>query len=203
MNLTDRANGQSEALGLSVNYSPEFDDTGPNLNLLRRLAELGGGKVLDPRTDNPFTHDRQKTFQPLDLRDWLLKFAILLFPFDVAVRRIHLDHAEWLRATNKLRRWIFFWKGAPRTKEADESLSALLTRRGQVRSERTAPAPNPALFEPEKPVQTETPSQPAAPVSGSGPAPASAEKPPDKGQTSTTSRLLDAKRRAQKRTDRE
>ena len=50
MNLTDRATGQSQALGLSVNYSPEFDDSGPNLNLLRRLAELGGGKMLDPDT---------------------------------------------------------------------------------------------------------------------------------------------------------
>ncbi len=203
MNLTDRGNGQSQALGLSVNYSPEFDDTGPNLNLLRRLAELGGGKVLDPRTDNPFTHDRQKTFQPLDLRDWLLKFAILLFPFDVAVRRIQLDQAEWLRATNKLRRWIFFWKGTPRTKEADESLSALLARRGQVRSQRTAPAPNPALFEPEKPVQTQTPSPPTAPVPGSTPTPVPGEKPPGQGQVSTTGRLLDAKRRAKKRTDRE
>ncbi len=205
MNLTDRANGQSQALGLSVNYSPEFDDTGPNMNLLRRLAELGGGKVLDPQTDNPFLHDRQKTFQPLDLRDWLLKFAILLFPFDVAARRIQIDQAEWLRATNRLRRWIFFWKGAPRAKAADESLSALLARRGQVRSERTAPAANPALFEPTKPVQIETPSQTAAPgsVSVSGPTPASGEEPPGQGQTSTTSRLLDAKRRAQKRSDRE
>ncbi|HUD47784.1 MAG TPA: glutamine amidotransferase [Candidatus Baltobacteraceae bacterium] len=203
MNLTDRATGQSQALGLSVNYSPEFDDTGPNLNLLRRLAELGGGKVLDPRTDNPFTHDRQETFQPLDLRDWLLKFAILLFPLDVAVRRIQIDQAEWLRATNKLRRWIFFWEGAPRTKEADESLSALLARRSQVRSERTAPAPNPALFEPEKPAQIQTSSPSAAPVSGSGPAPPPADKSPGQDQTSTTGRLLDAKRRAKKRTDRE
>jgi hypothetical protein len=87
MNLTDRATGQSQALDLSVNYSPEFDDSGPNMNLLRRLAELGG-KMLDANTDNPFLHDRKKTFQPLDLRDWLLKFAILLFPLDVAVRRI-------------------------------------------------------------------------------------------------------------------
>jgi uncharacterized membrane protein len=205
MNLTDRANGQSQALGLSVNYSPEFDDTGPNLNLLRRLAELGGGKILDPKTDNPFTHDRVKTFQPLDLRDWLLKFAILLFPCDVAVRRIQLDRDEWLRATNRLRRWLFFWKGVPRTKEADESLSALLARRGQVRSERTAAAPNPSLFEPEKPVQLETPLQSVAP--GSAPSPTSAPSPGEKlpapGQASTTGRLLDAKRRAQKRTDRE
>ncbi|HEY3916027.1 MAG TPA: glutamine amidotransferase, partial [Verrucomicrobiae bacterium] len=198
MNLTDRGSGQSQALGLSVNYSPEFDDTGPNLNLLRRLADLGGGKVLDPKKDNPFTHDRIKTFQPYDLRDWLLKFAILLFPMDVAVRRIQLDRTEWLRATNKLRRWLFFWKGVPRTKEADESLSALLTRRGQVRSERTAPAPSPTLFEPVKPVQPESPT---APTSGAPPAAStpSAEKPPAPPQGSTTGRLLDAKRRAQKK----
>jgi uncharacterized membrane protein len=201
MNLTDRGNGQSEALGLSVNYSPEFDDSGPNLNLLRRLAELGGGKVLDPQKDNPFTHDRIKTFQPFDLRDWLLKFAILLFPMDIAVRRIQLDRSEWLRATNKLRRWIFFWKGVPRAKEAEESLSALLARRGQVRSERTAPAPSPALFEPEKPVQTEVQTPPAAPASPA--TPPSPDKPPAPPQGSTTGRLLDAKRRAQKRTDRE
>jgi hypothetical protein len=102
MNLTDRGSGQSQALGLSVNYSPEFDDAGPNTALLRRLAELGGGKVLDPDTDNPFTHDRKKTFQPLDLRDWLLKLAILLFPLDVAVRRIQIDRDEWLRADQNI-----------------------------------------------------------------------------------------------------
>jgi uncharacterized membrane protein len=204
MNLTDRGTGQSQALGLSVNYSPEFDDSGPNTSLLRRLAELGGGKVLNPDTDNTFLHDRQKTFQPLDLRDWLLKFAILLFPFDVAVRRIQIDRAEWLRAGRAMRRWIFFWQRVPRTKVADESLSALLARRGQVRAVRTAPAPSPALFEPEKPVQAPDPGEPA-PLSGGQPNPPSdaGAQPTPKEQVPTTSRLLEAKRRAQKRTDRE
>jgi hypothetical protein len=113
MNLTDRGSGQSQALGLSVNYSPEFDDSGPNTSLLRRLAELGGGKLLNPETENPFSHDRKETFQPLDLRDWLLKFAILLFPLDVGVRRIQIDRGEWLRATKKLRRWLLPWRGVP------------------------------------------------------------------------------------------
>jgi uncharacterized membrane protein len=196
MNLTDRASGQSEALGLSVNYSPEFDDSGPNLNLLRRLAELGNGKILDPRAGNPFSHDRQKTFQPLDLRDWLLKFAIVLFPLDVAVRRIQIDRVEWYRATRTLRRWIFFWQGVPRPKEADESLSALLARRGQVRSQLPSPMapPSPSLFKPAKPAQIPQSDKPAR---------APEEKPPAEGQVSTTSRLLDAKRRAQKRADRE
>lgn len=206
MNLTDRGSGQSQALGLSVNYSPEFDDTGPNLNLLRRLAELGGGKVLDPVLDNPFLHDRKKTFQPLNLRDWLLKFAILLFPLDVAVRRIQIDLVEWERFTGKLRRWLFFWKGAVRPKETDDSLPALLARRDQIRAQRSAPAPAPApeLFEP-----TQTP--PSLPSGGAGPSPSSGappapesaaeQPPPSKDQPNVTSRLLDAKRRAQKRRD--
>jgi hypothetical protein len=35
-----------QRLGASVNYSPEFSAVEPNLALLKRLAELGGGKVL-------------------------------------------------------------------------------------------------------------------------------------------------------------
>jgi len=205
MNMTDRGTGQSQALGLSVNYSPEFDDSGPNTSLLRHLAELGRGKILDPDIDNPFSHDRIETFQPLDLRDWLLKLAILLFPLDVAVRRIQIDRAEWLRATKTLRRWLMPWRGVSRTKDADESLSALLARRGRVRIERTAVEPSPALFEPEKPVQLPEPGANPAPISGGEPSQSSgaADKPPAKEQPSVTSRLLDAKRRAQKRTDRE
>lgn len=200
MNLTDRGSGRSQTLGLSVNYSPEFDDAGPNMNLLRRLAELGGGKILDPDTDNPFLHDRIKTFQPLDLRDWLLKFAILLFPLDVAVRRIQLDREEWARAFNFLRRRIFFWKGVPRPKEADESLSALLSRREHVRSQR--PAPSPDLFKPEKTVvieQTQPGKAPTATTTEPSTAAPEPESPAEK-TTTTTSRLLDAKRRAKKRT---
>jgi Ca-activated chloride channel family protein len=194
MNLTDRATGRSQALGLSVNYSPEFDDAGPNLNLLRRLAELGGGKVLNPETDNPFLHDRQKTFQPLDLRDWLLKFAILLFPFDVAVRRIQLDPAQWLQARKALVRWLLFWKPVRRTPEADESLAALLNRRERVRTS-TADLFRPAKAPVIEPTPTDTEAPPKQPSAETKEAP--------KEHGSTASRLLEAKRRAQKRTDRE
>jgi hypothetical protein len=114
-------------LGASVNYSPEFSAPEPNLNLLRRIAETSGGEMLNPLnpSDNPFLHERQKTFQPRDLWEWLLKLAVILFPFDVGVRRIQLDRDEWLRATKTLRRWLFFWKGVPRTPEADKSLACL------------------------------------------------------------------------------
>ena len=72
LRLTDVKDGQLrswQVLGASVNYSPEFNATEPNLALLRRLAEIGEGKILNPDNpaDNPFLHDRKKTFQPRDL----------------------------------------------------------------------------------------------------------------------------------------
>ena len=174
---------------------------------MRRLAEAGGGKILEPDipTDNPFQHDRVKTFQPRDWWEWLLKFAIILFPLDVGVRRIQIDRAEWMRATQTLRRWLFFWRGVPRTPEADESLAALLTRRDQVRAKQTAPPrqPSPDLFEPEHPVlilpekKDALPTQPAARPATE---PLSAATPADQ-RANTTSRLLEAKRRAQQRKD--
>jgi len=205
LHLMNVENGQpsgSQVLGASVNYSPEFNATEPNHNLLRRLAETGGGKVLSAQTpaDNPFLHDRVKTFQPRDLWEWLLKFAIILFPLDVGVRRVQLDRAEWLKATATLRRWILFWRGVPRAPEADESLAALLARRDQVRSRQPASEtpPSPELFRPQRPVVVIPARQePVAPSSETRPA--ADEQPTADQPVSTASRLLEAKRRAQQR----
>jgi uncharacterized membrane protein len=202
VNLLEQTNGVvvgSQRVGASINYSPEFNTAEPNLNLLRRLAESGGGKLLD--LDNPagsaFLHDRQKTYQPRDLWEWLLKLSLLLFPLDVAVRRIQLDREEMRRAWRKVRGWVL--PGVPREPEAEESLAALLSRREQVRSTHTAPARD--LFQPQKPAVLPVPSgasgAPGPAAAGGEPAPE--EKPAAPTATSTTSRLLEAKRRAQKR----
>ena len=210
LNLMDMKEGQvrgSQVVGASVNYSPEFTASEPNFNLLRRLAETGGGKILDPAvpSQNPFEHDRRKTFQPRDLWEWLLRFAVILFTVDVGVRRIQLDRDEISKAIHALRRWIFFWQGVPRTPEAEESLAALLSRREQVRSKQPVPMlqPRADLFRPEKTVSaplpgTEEASEAEIPPVNSPiePAkPAADQEPP----ATTTSRLLEAKRRAQKR----
>jgi Ca-activated chloride channel family protein len=208
LNLLDKKDGQvrgSQVVGASINYSPEFNASEPNENLLMRLAESGGGRVLHPDdpADNTFLHGREKTFQPRDLWEWLLKLAVLLFPLDVAVRRIQLDRDEMRRAWRRVRGWIFFWQGVPREPEADESLAALLARRGQVRSRQTAPAqPQEQLFRPQKQPTLPLPSESGVPGGQPGleikppPETEPMEKPPP---TSTTSRLLDAKRRAQRR----
>lgn len=208
VNLMQVENGRAVAgqtVGASVNYSPEFAAGEPNLNLLRRIAEAGGGKTLDPYNvgASPFNHDRFKTHQPLDLWEMFLKLAVILFVLDVGVRRIQVDREEWLKATATLRRWIFFWHGRPRPVESEESLASLLSKRGEVRSTRTgAGEARPELFRPEQPGQPVDIStgQVAEPPPHAEAKPtaetksAEAEKP-----TATTSRLLEAKKRAQKR----
>ena len=71
LNVLEPKEGRSQVVGASVNYSPEFTSTEPNVNLLRRISESGGGKILDPSIPsvNPFLHERQKTFQPRELWD--------------------------------------------------------------------------------------------------------------------------------------
>ena len=100
---------------------------------------------------NPFLHDRQKTFQPRDLWESLLKFAIILFTVDVGVRRIQIGRDEWLRAMRVAAPLALLLARARRARRRrEESLAALLARRQQVRSQQTAPAaePRPDLFRP-------------------------------------------------------
>ena len=195
----------SQVLGVAVNYSPEFSAAAPNLNLLRRIAETGGGRILDPLNpaDNPFLHDRRKTFQPRDLWEWLLQIALVLFVLDVALRRIQLDADELRRAWVKVRGTLFFWQGRARPVEADESLAALLSRRDEVRAKQTAPAAapsSPELFRPRQPaaeVQSAAPpgAAPPPPLQPPALAPLAGAKP-----ETTTGRLLEAKRKAQRKT---
>ncbi len=194
----------SQVLGASVNYSPEFNATEPNLPLLRRLAELGGGKVLDPLKENPFRINRIKTFQPRDLWDLLLKLVVCLFLVDVGIRRVDIDREEWAKWMRNLRARLGFGDRR-KAAETEESMAALLARKNEVRSQRAGradpvvvipSAPNPDLF---RPRQT-----PTAPTEGSGGHPNPAASPADgpapaPEPPSGTDRLLEAKRRAKKK----
>ena len=95
--------------------------------------------------------------------------------------------------------------GTPRPADAEDSLTALLSRRDKVCSSQ-APlvAPRPELFRPEQSVTTPLPgvisdagsaAEGIQPVEPTDTTPKTSEQAP----STTTSRLLEAKRRAQKR----
>ncbi len=222
MELKDGKLAGAQAIGASVNYSPEFTAPDANLPLLRRLAEAGDGRLLQPPAaapnagqpapippgENPFLHQRRRTFQPVDWWETLLQVAILLFVLDVGLRRIQLERDELSRLLSWAKRTALFWKGIPRPAEADQSLASLLARRDEVRSKTTSAEPRADLFQPTQPPAV---AGPAAPPASPEPARASIPNPsepspagsPDKpGQPnepeSMASRLLEAKRKARK-----
>lgn len=216
INLLDLTNGVvrgQQALGASLNYSPEFDAADPDLGLLRRLAEAGAGRVLDPSNpaDNPFLHDRHRTHQPRDLWWWLLATAILLFPVDVGLRRVQLDREEWARARDWLARRIGWRVRRPAAEPRGEGMAALLARKEQVRgSQPQAPAavpavtPDPGLLRPRQPTtergsDAESGPPPRPDMPGSPAADPAPPTPGNESRETATQRLLDAKRRARRR----
>ena len=99
---------------------------------------------------------------------------------------------------------MVFWNPPPKGQQTDESLAALLTRRDEVRSSQSRPEEaREELFRPTQPMASPLPgtepSEPAAPAPVAPPTEESPTEPTPPIQQDATSRLLAAKRRAQKR----
>ncbi|MCP4536200.1 MAG: VWA domain-containing protein [Chloroflexi bacterium] len=91
--------------GLAVPYSPEYKQLGQGDALLNELAGATGGATLKTPVD-AFAPTRRPTVRTRPLWPVLLLLAALVFPVDVAIRRLRLTKADWQRLTAWLRvRW--------------------------------------------------------------------------------------------------
>lgn len=87
--------------GLVVPYSPEYRGSGQNLGLLEALAKAtGGGKISDPL--NAFLHSLRPSASAREIWHPLLLIAALLFPLDVALRRLIITRTD----VHKARAWM-------------------------------------------------------------------------------------------------
>lgn len=200
LNVMQMENGQPVAqqiVGTSLAHSPELASSGPNLPLLKRLAEVTGGRVLDPSgpASNPFFHERVKTFQSQELWEWLVRFVVLAFVLDVGLRRVQLEAEDLQRWLAKLTAWLPFLARAKPVAETAPSLATLISRRNELREQQaTLPArevampPSSIASEIQMPFQSQQVVE-SEPPANESPAP----------EAGTTSRLLEAKRRAQRR----
>jgi hypothetical protein len=94
-----------QTLGFVVPYSPEYavaSSAGAGQRLLDVLAErTGGGELSEPLA--AFVHNLPATDRAREVWRYLLLFATLLFPLDVALRRVVLGSRdvrkawEWMR----------------------------------------------------------------------------------------------------------
>jgi hypothetical protein len=91
------ADGQpvaQQTAGLVVPYSPEYRRLGQGDALLDELASTNAGGFLDDPLA-AFAPTRQPASQAWPLWPTLLLMAALLFPLDVAVRRLRVTAADW------------------------------------------------------------------------------------------------------------
>ncbi|MGC9334507.1 MAG: glutamine amidotransferase, partial [Anaerolineae bacterium] len=126
----DEVLGQ-QTLGLVVPYSPEYRDSGPDQGLLRELAGLtGGGQLAEPAA--AFAHDLPAAARGREVWTALLLAAALLFPVDVAVRRLNVGRREFEAAAGWVRgRLLGRRAGAP---EPQRALGQLFQARERARA---------------------------------------------------------------------
>ena len=179
-------------LGLVVPYSPEYRAGGVNRGLLDELARITGGSQLTEPV-KAFLHNLPAAGSAREIWRTLLLIAALLFPIDVALRRLIVSRRDMQTA----RAWVI--ERLPgRRRTAGEREAPILGRLFNARERaRTRSAVPPAEVKPSS-------SQQSPPASGPVPPP---EQPSEKSaqppaqQTppaNSLARLREAKKRARR-----
>ena len=91
----------ARTLGLVAPTAAEYRLLGANEALLAAIRAATGGREVDAPAD-VWIHDLQTTSQLTELWPWLLVLALLLWPLDIALRRVSLGRRELADG----RRWI-------------------------------------------------------------------------------------------------
>jgi uncharacterized membrane protein len=184
-------------VGLVEPVAAEYRLLGVNLPLLAALRGATGGREITLATD-PWIHDLQTTSSYTELWPWLLVLALLLWPLDIALRRVSLGRRELADARGWIgRRWRSRGAAAPRTAAAEGMLAAReraaggSARAALLRTPGDNVAAGPSASAPTAPAPV-APSPAAA--SQLSPPPASTAQAPE--ETDTLARLREAKRRA-------
>jgi Mg-chelatase subunit ChlD len=168
--------------GLVIPYSPEYRAAGENIGVLDALAQTtGGGRLNDPAQiflhNLPFAESARELWYPL------LFAAALLFPIEVAVRRLVFTRRDWAELRSRLRQYKL-QQTAPAS-PTPQVLPNLFAARDRSRSR----TPQRVLSEEPEP------GQPAETSNAPEPPPA---QPPPPTEANTLERLKAAKKRSQK-----
>jgi Mg-chelatase subunit ChlD len=100
VNEGDNSLGQ-QILGLVVPYSPEYRVSGMDIPFLNELVRItGGGELIEPLA--AFAHNLEATSKAREIWQPLLLIVALLFPLDVAIRRVMLGRSDFEKAKD----WI-------------------------------------------------------------------------------------------------
>lgn len=171
----------NEVNGWVQGYSAEYVQSAPDETLLENIAALTGGQTIgtDPAAAFALTTELRTAAAPV--APWLLLFAALLLPLDIAIRRLIITQSDLAR----LRAYLFGEN--PTDTEQTARISALKEARGRAR-ERLDAVPNITPEAPAAPTDT-------APMPPRRPSPAEAPPTIKAGEGSTVNNLLKRRRR--------
>ena len=161
--------GGEEAVALTtgwvMGYSPEYASLEGDPAYMVRLAELGGGVVLEEPSE-AFAHDLVGVGVRRDLWPYLLGLAALLLPFDVGVRRLALGRRDLERG------WVWMMERLPRRRprpvievEAPSPVGRLFQAKSRAEERRPAAGAAPEI----PPSPAEQPPSPAPPSRSAAP----------------------------------
>jgi hypothetical protein len=186
-------------LGLVVPYSPEYRSGGTNIGLLDELARVTGGTALEDPV-KAFVHNLPANDSAKEIWRVLLIIAALLFPIDVAIRRLTLSRRDWQTASDWVAQQLPNRREATQPKGEPQVLSALFNARNRARQRTQADRPaqpgSPTSPLHTQPPQTQTAAQHDPRSGESTPQPPS----PQENQPAEDSfaRLREAKKRARR-----
>jgi uncharacterized membrane protein/secreted protein with Ig-like and vWFA domain len=202
----------AQTAGWVLSYSPEYqialpaenesNTAPPNVRFLVQLAQATGGGNVTGEYARVFAHDLPpppSAAQPV--WPWLLVFATLLLPFDIAVRRVVITRSDLRRAWVRL--LAFFAIRAPQPVPIPQQRAEQLSTLFKAKERAGESAPRSANVPPPIVTSAPTPKPPTVPVTESKPAPKPAaptraeSKPAPAG--STTSTLLAKKKAREKK----
>jgi Mg-chelatase subunit ChlD len=191
------ADGQpvgTAATGLVVSYSPEYSETRDNPQLLRDLAGITGGRV-DPAPETIFDSPAQRVGTVTEIGLPLVWLALMLWPLDIALRRLFPRLGDFAPALARLRRR----RPAEEVAGAGASMARLSAAKQRARDLRAVPE---IQARPAEPLAAAPPT--AAPATTQASATPQAAAPLEAAPAAPTSdddqlaRLLAAKQRARK-----
>lgn len=171
-----------QTTGWVMSYSSEYDVQSEQVDadlLMTSLASLTGGRSLAENPGEVFAHNLTSQPTTTPIWPWLLLVAVILLPFDIAVRRLVINRSDvqkaWQAVFGRARAVAEMpserlstlmtakERGRQRAEEAGEmatgTVGALRARRDQVRSETTTQVAPPAAAAQDKPRYSPRPAE--------------------------------------------
>lgn len=183
-----------QVLGLVAPYSAEYRASGVDSAFLSELAgRTGGGMLTEPLA--AFEGQLRSLAQSRQIWAPLLLLVALLFPLDIAIRRVMLGRSDFAKAAA----WIqekLPWVSRPSSRSArDPVLGELFEARNRVRQRHARQSESPTAPRSEKPAQPQPPAGQAAPEKEAG---EQTQPETQETESDTLARLRSAKKRSQR-----